>query len=372
MWVRLASLVVLLLLPFSEASRPPVVIAVALVGGWSLCFLAVRRSAVAAARRHPLLVLVDVLLASVVTVLVGPHSPLIVVTLSTALLIGVLLPAIFAALVTVNLVLGYLLAVIATGADSRSLVYSVVLPMTFALIAYLGNLSQRLHHQVLDEQRRSAQLAAEAAADAERSRLAREMHDSVAKTLHGVALAASALPHWIDRDPDRAAEGAVNLHQAAEQASVEARELLVGLRQEPDETPLVELLQRRLDEMRERTTITARLQTECDVDPEPRIRYQVALVVAEALDNVALHSGASHVDISLASSESCLELSVCDDGNGFQTSTVPHGHFGIRGMRERAAVVGGELEVCSTPGQGTSVRLRVPLTSRASVDVVQT
>lgn len=366
--VRLASLIVLLLVPVSDALSVPVLVSVALVAGWSLFFLAVRHWAVAVAGRHPLFVLADVVLAVAVTVLVGPHSPLILVVLSTALLIGVLLPRLYAALVTANLVLGYLLAVIVATQLAYPL-FTTVLPVTFVVIAYLGNLTQRLHRQVLAEQRHSAELAAAAATDAERSRLAREMHDSVAKTLHGVALAASALPQWIERDAARAAQGAADLQHAAEQASVEARALLVDLRRDPDDTPLADLLRRRLDDVAARADIVTDLRVDGLVEPPPGTRHQVARVVTEALENVVRHSGATRVDVVAGTADDLLEVTVEDDGHGFRTSTVPAGRFGIRGMRERLETVGGILQVQSTPGHGTRVRLRVPSAEPAVVEV---
>jgi signal transduction histidine kinase len=84
--------------------------------------------------------------------------------------------------------------------------------------------------------------------------------------------------------------------------------------------------------------------------------------VAEMLANVARHAEATTVRLGLHPADGCLLIGVEDDGVGFDTETAaPPGHYGIIGLRERARLTGGHFSIKSTPGQGTTVQLRLPL-----------
>ena len=86
-------------------------------------------------------------------------------------------------------------------------------------------------------------------------------------------------------------------------------------------------------------------------------------LVQEALTNVVKHAGASRVTVALIEDDATVELSVTDDGAGFQTDAASVG-FGLIGMRERVALLGGELDFESQPGAGTTVAARIPVQRR--------
>lgn len=367
--VRLASILVALVLPLQQDSTPRTVIAVALLGGWTLLWLAPGGSTIRLAQRHPILVVVDVLVALTVTALVGVASPLVFATLGTALVIGVLYPPLLRTLLTGVLVWGYVLtALTGTAGAEETFVYSFVIPATYVVLALLGGVTRRLHEQVLAEQERNAATAAAAAAAAERARLARDMHDSVAKSLHGVALAAAALPRWVERDADVAVQQATTIQQAAEQASREARELLVSLRSAHD-GPLVERLTRRVDAFREQTGLAVCLDVHGLPDLDPERDHQVLKVVEEALENITRHARATTVRVTVDGDGDGeqVRVVVADDGQGFDPRAVPSRRFGLVGMAERAEAVRGEVWVDSTPGRGTTVTLRLPAHDGAEV-----
>ena len=94
----------------------------------------------------------------------------------------------------------------------------------------------------------------------------------------------------------------------------------------------------------------------------PEVEVALLRVVQEALTNVARHAGARSVVVELGYPGAQVRLAVRDDGAGFDPSAVPAG-FGLEGMRERLAALGGELTVSSAPSAGTTVRARVPVTS---------
>jgi signal transduction histidine kinase len=97
-------------------------------------------------------------------------------------------------------------------------------------------------------------------------------------------------------------------------------------------------------------------------DRKVEVLYRIA---EEALRNVERHSGAEHVDVSLRvdhpDGAERLTLTVADDGVGFDPGAAPSGHYGLVGMREHAELIGAELRVDSTPGQGTRVSVSVPV-----------
>jgi signal transduction histidine kinase len=99
----------------------------------------------------------------------------------------------------------------------------------------------------------------------------------------------------------------------------------------------------------------------------PEIETTVYRLAQEALNNVAKHARADHVDVVLERGAEYLSVIIEDDGVGFDASsaeTVREG-FGLIGMRERAALIGADLQVESTPGRGTTVIVRTPIVTRA-------
>ncbi|GIJ49075.1 hypothetical protein Val02_59610 [Virgisporangium aliadipatigenens] len=212
--------------------------------------------------------------------------------------------------------------------------------------------------------------AQRSAAASERARLARELHDSVAKTLRGVSFAALALPNSLRRSPDLAEQLASTVSQGAEAAAREARQLMQGLRADPldrDFDATVHLICRSwADETGIRTRVMASA-----VEPPVALRYELARILQEALHNVSRHARATQVTVRLVREDDMVELSVRDDGLGFAMPDLGTlqggGHFGIVGMSERARAVGGILQVSSAPRAGTTVVVRVPVRAESPV-----
>src|SRR5439155_6361199 len=106
------------------------------------------------------------------------------------------------------------------------------------------------------------------------------------------------------------------------------------------------------------------LPREEEARPTPVLETAVYRLVQEALNNVSKHSLARHASLSVRAGRGKIEIEVADDGVGFEPALVREG-FGLVGMRERAALLGGSLEVGSTRGSGTRVRAEIPLLTRA-------
>jgi signal transduction histidine kinase len=210
----------------------------------------------------------------------------------------------------------------------------------------------------------TAHAAQRSAAASERARLARELHDSVAKTLRGVSFAAVALPSSLRRHPELAEQLAATVSTGAEIAQREARELLATLRHDVPDLPFVDTVQ----SVCAGWTATSNVPVALDlarVEPTLAARYEFTQILSEALRNVAQHAKASLVEIVLTDEGGRIRLSVHDDGVGFArpadlSQLSQSGNFGVVGMSERARTIGGRLTLESHPDGGTTVAVTVP------------
>jgi PAS domain S-box-containing protein len=217
------------------------------------------------------------------------------------------------------------------------------------------------HAAVAIENARLYEAARGTAALQERQRLARELHDSVSQVLYAIALSAAAARQLLATDADRALSMVDEAHELAQMGLAEMRALIFELRPESlEHDGLVCTLERQAAalEARHRLPVTRQLCVEPAV-PVP-IKEVVYRVAQEALHNAAKHAHATHLEIRLCRGPDRLELRIADDGLGFSPDAAFPGHLGLRSMRERAAVVGGELDISSAPGVGTCIVLRVP------------
>jgi len=197
------------------------------------------------------------------------------------------------------------------------------------------------------------------AAEEERQRLARELHDAVTQQLFSASIIGEVLPQIWAADPAKGAEYLEDLRLLTKGALAEMRALLVELRPAAlTDTSLPDLLQQLVSALAGRIRVPVELRVEgADRLPDAA---QVALyrVAQEALQNVARHARATHVWVTLRLHPGRAELVVRDDGRGFDPATVPADHFGLAIMRERMEAVGGAVAVESRPGQGTTLTAR--------------
>ncbi|MFC5900413.1 sensor histidine kinase [Streptomyces zhihengii] len=329
--------------------------------------------------RHPALLAVDALFGSLLLVTAGPDSTLGYVTICTPLLAGLVYgwrgAAFFACLQALILFAVY-------GADGDAVATagnSLLLP-GFCVVAgavgvTLRNLLLRFGSasQALTEAR--ARLAVTEAISSERSRLAREMHDSVAKTLHGLALAADGLAATADRmDPLTVRHQAELVARSARRAAAESRELLGDLRRGDDlqsaGVDVIGELQAKAEDFGRRTGIAVEVRrlTGPPVPPVPRaVARQMLTIAGEALENSSRHARATQVRTESGIVDGMLRISVVDNGAGLPPGTTLEGlrkagHFGLVGMVERAAGIGARIRIGrGRAAAGTEVRLDLPL-----------
>ena len=195
----------------------------------------------------------------------------------------------------------------------------------------------------------------------ERQRLARELHDSVSQALYSIILGADAARSLLERDPGRVAEPLDYLSSLAEAGLAEMRALIFELRPESLEPEgLVVALEKRAEALKARHEI----EVKTDLSGEPRVsqgaKDALYRVAQEALHNIVKHSQATTVALRLGQDAGFVSLTVQDDGVGFDPAGDFPGHLGLKSMRERAERLGGTLELESSPGKGTRVRMRIP------------
>jgi len=196
----------------------------------------------------------------------------------------------------------------------------------------------------------------QAAATAERERLARELHDAVTQTLFSASLIAEKMPHVWERYPEEGRRGLEELRQLTRGALAEMRTLLLELRPAAlTEKPLGTLLRHLTEAVTNRTRIPIRLTVEGNGPLSPNVQIAMYRIAQEALNNVAKHARASQASVDLHCQPERVTLCIRDDGIGFDPGDVLPDRLGAGIMRERAEGIGAAFEIQSQPGQGTQV-----------------
>jgi len=210
----------------------------------------------------------------------------------------------------------------------------------------------------LESERRDSARQALLVQERERQRIARELHDEVGQTLTGVMLQVEGLAGKI---PEELREQLDELRETAREGTEEVRRIARRLRPEALEDFG---LQSALAALATAIGEQARLRIERRLDDGPPLSEEHELVVyriaQEALTNVARHAGATEVQFGLQRTDGHVILTVRDDGRGLPAGVSRSSH-GIRGMRERAMLIGAQLTITGPPAGGTEVRLSIPL-----------
>jgi two-component system sensor histidine kinase DegS len=243
---------------------------------------------------------------------------------------------------------------------------------TLAHSAALALENARLHEERLAILRQQlAQVTA--AQEEERQRIARELHDGVGPALASLNIRLRTARKLIERDRDAAAGEIEELAELAQTNIQDIRRLIYDLRPAIlDELGLVAALREYVTRYQKEHNLEVTLSL-----PDGNSRLPAPLetalfrVIQEALANVARHAGAERVKIELQQDNSCVSASIADDGRGFDLDQAliqsrQGGHLGLWSMRERVEQLGGQFELRSTPGQGTTVMIKVPIHAEAA------
>jgi signal transduction histidine kinase/ligand-binding sensor domain-containing protein len=233
--------------------------------------------------------------------------------------------------------------------------------------AFLGLLWALYHSRVRQLQQKFA-MVVEARVD-ERTRIARELHDTVLQSLHGLLMSFQRAANLL---PDRPVEAKQKLEGAIDQAAqaiTEGREAVQGLRSSTVVTnDLAVAIQTLGEELATQQTSQDAPLFDVAVEGTPRdlnpiLRDDVYRIAGEALRNAFHHAQARRIEVEIQYDKSHLRLRVRDDGRGVDSEVFTEGrsgHWGLQGMRERAKLLGGQLEVWSELDSGTEIQLSIP------------
>lgn len=198
----------------------------------------------------------------------------------------------------------------------------------------------------------------QAAVAAERNRLARDLHDAVTQTLFSSSMIADVLPKIWERNPDEGRRRLEELRQLTRGALSEMRTLLVELRPAAlADTDLGDLLEHQVNAFIARTRLQVGFERSVSYNPPVEVKEAFYRIAQEAFNNIARHAEAAQVRVRLDGEPGKMDLTIQDDGVGFDAQTLEHEGLGLGIMRERARSIGARLEVVSRPGRGTRLHL---------------
>lgn len=217
----------------------------------------------------------------------------------------------------------------------------------------------------VDVREQALQQAREAAALAERNRIARELHDSIKQHIFGInASAAAARAYWQRESLERVRTSLEDIERSAQGAQVEMQALLQQLRPAPlENTSLLEALHIQAQALGFRTEAQVQVDLAALPDNErllPGTQEAIFRLVQEAFANIARHARAQTVWLALRTVGQELCITVRDDGQGFDPAHARSG-MGLANLRERTRALHGSVEISSQPGRGTTVLITIPL-----------
>jgi signal transduction histidine kinase len=198
--------------------------------------------------------------------------------------------------------------------------------------------------------------------DAEQQRIARDVHDTLGHSLVHLRLKLDHLLLEFNHVEKKALRGEVeSLQEVVREAYGQMRDVLVALTPD-DDSDLVARLQDFAGKIRPR--VGYRLLVRSFGRPlrlPPHLHRHIFFIFREALTNIEKHARAGQVDVELCWQATCLEITITDDGVGFDTGmATDKDHFGLKNIRQRALEIGAQLEISSQPGRGARIVLSIP------------
>lgn len=235
------------------------------------------------------------------------------------------------------------------------------------MIARIMQMQRRQQQSLAEANTRLVHYAAtleQLATTRERNRLARELHDTIAHTLSAQALELEAVDSLWEADPAQARTMLKNSLAATRSGLTETRRALKALRSSPlEDLGLALAIRQEAESAAARANLTLELHIPEQMDDlPPDVAQCIYRVAQEALANVTHHAQARRVEVRLRREDDSLTLTMSDDGRGFDPQALDtENRLGLQGMRERAEMAGGTLEIDSEPGKGTTIQLTIDL-----------
>ncbi|MNP10921.1 Sensor histidine kinase LiaS [compost metagenome] len=218
-------------------------------------------------------------------------------------------------------------------------------------------LLQRLGAQEVMEQEK----ASENAVIEERRRMARDLHDTVSQQLFAIHMSASALPKVLIQNEEQGKLVLEQLIEMSHMAQKQMRALIAQLRPvELEGKSLAEALEKWFPDYCRQNGLKGMKELEILGNMSEAIEHQLFLIIQEAMANIVKHAHAVLVSMSLREGDHQVVLSLSDDGQGFNGGEQKQGSYGLITMRERAEKLGGQVEIISKEGAGTTIRVHIP------------
>jgi signal transduction histidine kinase len=211
-----------------------------------------------------------------------------------------------------------------------------------------------------EEALKQAQKEKEEAAVAERTRLARDLHDAVSQTLFSAGLIAEVLPRIWEKNRDEGRRRLEEIRQLTRGALAEMRTLLFELRPAALADAELSYLLHQLAESitgRSRIPVEVFFEGECNLAPDAKVALY--RITQEALNNVAKHAHANQARVNVSCKMDAVSLVISDNGQGFDVARVHAESLGLGIMRERARGIGAELQINSQIGSGSEITVKV-------------
>lgn len=237
---------------------------------------------------------------------------------------------------------------------------------TFGNLWRQAELARRRSQQLLEELQVAQRQLQDLAVVEERSRLAREMHDSLGHRLTVAIVQLEGAQRLIPTAPDRAARMIGAMREEVKEALAELRRTVTALREpleDADGTPLNAALARLAQSFQDSTGLAVHLDLPGALPALPEA-HRLALYRAaqESLTNAQRHAAAKQIWLTVSAANDHVTLTAADDGKGFGVQTATsEGGYGLRGLRERAAQLGGQLILEGRPGGGAQVCFSLPV-----------
>ena len=193
----------------------------------------------------------------------------------------------------------------------------------------------------------------------ERLRLARDIHDGPAQSIAGISFKAEFCKKLIDQDPIRCKQELNLLTEMVRDTLGDVRNIIFDLRpMSIDDLGLTPTLKNYIEKIKKENAIDLQLKiTGRVVRLACHLEVGIYRIVQEAMSNVLRHAKANYACIEVTYTNEQIWVRIIDNGEGFDVDKVSNGHYGLIGMRERAKLFTGDLEINSTPGRGTTIRL---------------
>jgi signal transduction histidine kinase len=251
----------------------------------------------------------------------------------------------------------------------------VVRTVTFMLVGYMINTLMKDKEKQQQELRKTnqqlelaniklvqnASMVEQLSTSRERNRLAREMHDTLAHTLSGLAVQLDAIPSVWDSNPEKANRMLLEALDVTRSGLDETRRALKDLRATPlEEMGLAIAVRTLAEDAAGRFCLKVALDIPGQINNlPPDVEQSFYRIAQEAVQNTVKHSGATCLSLALNQVNGSVLLEVADDGSGFAAAEgTSGGQYGLTGMRERAELMGAQFEIQSSPGKGTAVRVK--------------